>query len=262
MTTFPAVPTEFSEWSAWWYKRLGARPESSEYLAGVSAWRNAFRPKRVRALLLAESHVAQHDGDARVRVRTDLTGLQGLPSQYVRLVYCLGYGESGICYPSPSQNSGTWQYWDILGQIARGENQPRKSAQRGGVVPSQLLRERLRWKLSILSQLRQGGIWLQDASPLGLYLGGGRRVDNRLYAELLRDAYNRWVWPSVEGDGPERVWTIGKRVLVSLAGFPGIDPERMIVQPQGDRDGLGRHREGLSRMCADLQGLCAGASTT
>jgi hypothetical protein len=196
-------------------------------------------------LLLAESHVAQRDGDVRSRVRTDWTGVADLPSQYVRLVYCLGYGEAGICSPPPQGNSGTWQFWNIFGQIARGENQPSKN--------SSSLSSRLRWKLAVLSYLQSGGVWLQDASPLGLYLGSGRRVDPRSQVELIRDGYQRWVWPTVEADHPEKVWVIGRGVAGALAGLPGIDPDRVITQPQ-DRE-PGRHLAGLARMREDLRHL-------
>jgi hypothetical protein len=243
----PAVASSFDEWAAWWYARLGALPESPDYLAAVSAWRNAWRPSRVRAVLLAESHVAEHQGDIGIRVQTNLTGVTGLPTQYVRLVYCLGYGESDICSRSPIKNSGTVQYWDILGQVARRGNQPRKS--------TSAARERLHWKVTVLRELQERGIWLQDASPLGLYLGSGVRVNPRLQGELLRDAYARWVWPSVRDDGPEKVWVIGSGVLSTLTGLPGVDRARMIIQPQGDRNQPGRHLEGLLRMAQDLQQL-------
>lgn len=240
-----APPTEFGEWASWWYQRLGARPEGAAYLAGVAAWRGAWRPKRVRAMLLAESHVAQRDGDLRTRVRTDWTGIGDLPSQYVRLVYCLGYGESEICSPPPEANGGTWQYWSIFGQIARGENQPAKSASS--------FSSRLRWKLGVLSELQRRGIWLQDASPLGLYLGSGRRVDPRRQIQLIRDGYQRWVWPSVEADNPMKVWVIGSGVAAALGDLQGVDRSRVITQPQ-DRE-PGRHHSGLARMREDLSDL-------
>lgn len=240
-----APPTDFDGWASWWYRRLGARPESAAYLAGVAAWRNAWRPERVRAVLLAESHVAQRDGDLRSQVRTDWTAIRNLPSQYVRLVYCLGYGESGICSPPPEGNGGTWQFWNIFGQIARGENQPPKRASS--------LSSRLHWKLAVLRELQSRGIWLQDASPLALYLGGGRRVDPRGQVQLLRDGFQRWVWPSLEADDPEKVWVIGRGVAAALAGLPGVEAARVITQPQ-DRE-PGRHLAGLARMRQDLSRL-------
>jgi hypothetical protein len=245
--TKPDASVGFDEWAAWWYARLGARPESAEYLAAVSAWRNAWRPSQVRGVLLAESHVAERQNDSGIRVRANISGISGLPAQYVRLVYCLGYGESDICSRTPIKNSGTVQYWDILGQVARRQNQPRKSVS--------TLSDRLRWKVTVLRELQARGIWLQDASPLGLYLGSGARISPRLQSELMRDGYTRWVWPSVKEDRPEKVWVIGSGVLSTLKGLPGIDRERMIIQPQGDRNQPGRHLEGLLRMAADLNSL-------
>jgi hypothetical protein len=72
-----------------------------------------------------------------------------------------------------------------------------------------------------------------------------------LYEALLRDGYQNWVWPTVADDRPEKVWVIGKGVGAALRGLPGIDPERVIVQPQGDR-GTGLHRQGLKQMRTDL----------
>lgn len=235
----------FADWSAWWYRRLGALPEDASYLAGVTAWRDAWRPSSVRALLIAESHVAERSRDLRARVLSKELGIDGLPTQYVRLVYCLGYGESEICRPQPPQNSGTIQYWDILGQVARDEDQPRKR--------QSTLAQRLSWKLSVLRELQDRGIWLQDASPLGIYLGRGVRVDAKLQLSLVRDGYQRWVWPSVADDPVERVWVIGSGVNAALSGLPGIDPARFITQPQ-DRD-AGRHRAGLKQMRRDLDDL-------
>ena len=48
-------PASFQEWAAVWYARLGARQESASYLRAVAAWRDAWRPERVRLVLLAES---------------------------------------------------------------------------------------------------------------------------------------------------------------------------------------------------------------
>jgi hypothetical protein len=43
--------------------------ETARYLEAVAAWRAAWRPKRVRVLLVAESHVAEMPGDSTVVVR-------------------------------------------------------------------------------------------------------------------------------------------------------------------------------------------------
>jgi hypothetical protein len=161
-----------------------------------------------------------------------------LPDRYVRLIYCLGYGESSICTRAPESNSGTPQFWNIFGQVALGQSQPRKG--------DSSLQQRLRWKVRVLEELRQRGIWLQDASPLGVYLGRGERLDQRHHVQLLREGYQRYVLPSFAGDAPEQIWVIGKGVLRALAGLPGIDPLCVISQPQ-DRN-RAQHLEGLERL--------------
>jgi hypothetical protein len=68
-----------------------------------------------------------------------------LPSPYVRLIYCLGYGETEICSSPPQSNGGTRQFWNIFGQIAFGQSPPTKSATS--------LQQRLRWKVGVLEEL-------------------------------------------------------------------------------------------------------------
>lgn len=233
-----AQPASFQQWAAARYARLGARPESVAYLQAVAAWRHAWRPERVRVVLLAESHVGEHPGDSRIGVMPMHWVGRSLPHPYVRLIYCLGYGESGICTSPPESNSGTPQFWNIFGQVALGQSQPRKS--------ESSLQQRLRWKVGVLEELRQRGIWLQDASPLGVYLGRGKRLDHRHYVQLLREGYQRYVWPTFADDAPEQVWVIGKGVLAALTGLPGIDPGCVISQPQ-DRN-RAQHLEGLQRL--------------
>jgi len=231
-------PASFQEWAAAWYARLGARLESASYLQAVAAWRDAWRPERVRVVLLAESHVGEHPGDSRIDVMPMRWVGRSLPHPYVRLIYCLGYGESSICTRPAESNSGTPQFWNIFDQVALGQSQPKKS--------ESSLQQRLRWKVGVLEELRQRGIWLQDASPLGVYLGRGKRLDHRHYVQLLREGYQRYVRPTFADDAPEQVWVIGKGVLAALAGLPGIDPGRVISQPQ-DRN-RAQHLEGLQRL--------------
>ena len=112
----------FEEWAATWYERLGARPESPDYLHAVAAWRTTWRPERVRVVLLAESHVGEHPGDSRIGVTSLYWVGRSLPDRYVRLIYCLGYGESSICSRPPESNGGTPQFWNIFGQVALGQS--------------------------------------------------------------------------------------------------------------------------------------------
>jgi hypothetical protein len=169
------------EWAASWYGRLGARPESAGYLEAITAWRCVWRPRRVRVLLVAESHVGEQVGDEGISVLPMRCINRPLPRSYVRLIYCLAYGETAICSSPPPSNAGTPQFWNIFGQIAFGQSPPTKS--------SSSIRERLQWKVGVLEELERRGIWLQDACPLGVYLGRGERLDPRHYARLIHEGY-------------------------------------------------------------------------
>jgi hypothetical protein len=235
----------FQDWAAAWYRRLGARPESPEYLEAVSSWRAAWRPSRVRVLLVAESHVAEIPTDQRMCVVSTPWTARAVPDRFVRLVYCLGYGEPQICRPAGVGNRGTPQFWTLLGQIACRGNQPQKG--------TTSVQTRLRWKVDVLEQLASRGIWLQDACAVGLYLPGGKRIDSdqrRLYPQLLRESYERWVWPTVADDQPSQVWVIGRGVGTALAGFPGIDPAKTIPQPGFDQ---ARHRAAVAKMSETIR---------
>lgn len=217
--------------------------ESAGYLACVASWRSAWRPKRVRVLLVAESHVAEMPGDASVKIDLPAWCPPGFPPCYCRLVYCLGYGENEVCSPIPRPNFGTWQYWDIFGQLARGKGhlQPRKR--------QTSLAERLQWKLGTLKRLREKGVWLVDASIVAVVSPSqGRLYRGNTYRLMLRESWSHLVWPTIEHEPLEQVWVIGKRVGEALFGLPGIDPSRVIPQPQ-DRN-VARYQSGLARLIA------------
>lgn len=100
------VATSLYEWARAWAAALGVPVESEAYLRGVTAWRRAWRPDRVKVLLVAESHVAEAAGDRNTGVIRPRWLNRTLPSQYVRLVYCLGYGEPASAEsPSPRQTA-------------------------------------------------------------------------------------------------------------------------------------------------------------
>ena len=237
-------------WAQQWAARVGARSESSAYLASVAEWRDCWRPAKVRVLLIAESHVAEQEGDMAVRVCIPGRAQDALPSSYCRLVYCLGYGESELCNPNPVQNSGTWQFWDIFGAIAGGrtQTQPRK-------IGSSLV-DRLRWKLEVLTWLRDQGVWLVDACVAGVYQpGGGRAVAGADYGQMVRDSFEQFVWPSVANEPIEQIWVVGVGVSRALSGHMAMVNARTIVQPQGDRGEPGRHRCELSELVDSVRAI-------
>lgn len=217
-------------------------PESPEYLSSVAAWRNAWRPRQVRVLLVAESHVGETEGDRGVRVTLPFHVEEAMPSTYCRLVYCLGYGEPGICHHSPASNRGTPQYWRIFADVA-GMSPPTRA-----LFPS--LHDRVWHKLAILRAMRDRGIWLVDASTTALYRRGvpGKPKD---YKQVIRTSWEREVWPSVSTDPVLLTYVIGLGVQRALAGLPGLRNARVITQPQ-DRT-AGRHRDGLRELAEAIR---------
>ena len=245
---FPAKPPESRlEWARGWFTQLGQPGESDEYLAGVESWRAAWRPERIKVLLLAESHVAEAPGDVRVRVRlpSSLRLQRQLPTTYVRLVYCLGYGDNSVCSPiPPTANPGTPDYWDIFQRIA--ETGPRHANE---PLPSRQLER----NVAALERLAVRGIWLEDASPVGIYQPGGGRLtrDPRALATIAREGYRHYVWPGIASDEPVQVWVIGRTVAKALHGLPGIRSDRVIMQPSYVRRvGAGRSTRASSAGCA------------
>jgi hypothetical protein len=249
-----AAGASLSEWATAWASVLSVPAESPAYLQGVGAWRRAWRPDRVKVLLAAYSHVAEAPGDGNAVVNAPRWLDRELPSQYVRLVYCLGHGEPGLCrVPKPTANGGTWQFWDILGQIALGYGAHNRQPRSAAMAPDR----RIRRKVKVLERLQRRGIWLEDASPIGLYTPGGGRVvsaGNPLYRQLLRDGYERFVWPDVSDDDPQQVWVIGSGVAGALADLPGIQPDHWINQPQAARTAAQRQRfeQTLAGMCTTI----------
>jgi len=248
-----------SVWARSRAAQLGGRAESATYLASVAAWRNAWRPEKVRVLLVAESHVAEEDGDVRVSVEPPTWAHRHLPTSFCRLVYCLGYGEPRLCTPEPVANAtATWQFWDLFGAIAGGRQpmQPRK----GSSPDAHADEHRLQWKLDVLSWLQRHGVWLVDACVAGIYLPGGERLaSGSKYNKMVLESFVQFVLPSVSGEPLEQVWVIGSAVKKALApvkeALPlmGIRVTGEINQP-GDfeRD---RYLSGLGEMVNSLRKL-------
>ncbi|KAJ8604816.1 hypothetical protein CTAYLR_001013 [Chrysophaeum taylorii] len=121
-----------------------------------------WRPKTVRVVLLAESHVHTAANEA-ARSFGPLEGYDG-PRAFVALVYCLGYGENEALDAPLERNKGTPQFWQLLA-AARGDTD-------AGLLKrdTKVRDRRLASKLELLRALKREGIWLVDASVVGFYI--------------------------------------------------------------------------------------------
>lgn len=226
---------------------LGDSPEPFEALARADEHREYWRPRRVRLILLAESHVFTQASELEHSLRPDPLLPAGLPRGYVRLVYALGYGEDRLLDRpiEGSRNSGTPQYWKLffscLNPIqANSDFAPVQSSQ----TP---LPARLANKLAVLHGLRDQGVWLLDANIAALYSPSTPKPKADRMANVLARSWDGYVGPLVRQVQPEGVLVIGRgvaNVLGARLGSLGV-PWRAIAQPNA-RVSAQTHMDGFA----------------
>lgn len=151
-----------------------------------------FKPKEVKVILLAESHVFTPEERATIgpKIGTELLpeSLYDGPRDFISLVYCLGYGEQELLEPKDDKktpNQGTPQFWSLFAACARGvavHKKASKKAKKGSkIIPSSFCpdllkcgrlkaQDRAKAKLNLLLSLKEQGVWLLDTSILGWYI--------------------------------------------------------------------------------------------
>lgn len=150
------------------------KSEPVDVALAVEEHRWHWMPHKVKLVLLAESHVYTTRDDVALSINASSLpqAARSAPAQFVRLVYCLAYGERSLLSGAPVglKNHGTPQFWRLLGCVAGTD----------GIRPTvkawRQIGPRLRWKVGTLLALQARGIWLMDASVHALYKPGGERV--------------------------------------------------------------------------------------
>ena len=193
----------------------------------MEAWRQAWRPARLRLLLLAESHMA---GSA-AELAAPLLPAAGWPMRagFVRHLYCPAYGEPSLA-PDVPRNAGTPQYWRLLA-AAEGSAAPTRAA-----FPA--AEARLAAKRALLERLHRRGVWLTDASLVAVAGPGGARVSPAAYGAALRESWRLHHGAVLPALDPAGVVVIGLGVAKVLrasldAAFPGR--WQAVPQPMGAR---------------------------
>jgi hypothetical protein len=228
------------------------RAEGFAVAVEVERLRLAQRPRDVRAVLLAESHVWTSQTETSSRV----TQPDGVQTGFARFVYCLGYGEPSLVLPSVSPNPGTSQYWKLFHDAVRGPDvvlgSISKKEQRNPIA-------RATAKLALLTEMNSAGVWLIDACVTALYRPGRPRgvrlAAGKTYREVLTACWEAHVGPLVTASSPSAVLIVGKAVEWALGSLvrnavPGAEVG-VIEQPNARLDAVAhqKNRRTVFKLC-------------
>jgi len=231
-----------SEWEPW------TRAEPFDAALVSERYRDYWKPGTVKMILVAESHLYTDADDLACKIDPSKLpiSLPDCPSEFVRLVYCPGYGDSSLLASNRTPaagNAGTDDYWEILSRCAdTWQGSPGD----------------LRWKITTLQGLQKQGIWLLDASIHACCNPRFRGRPNNLagrwpaYQSVLRTS---WEYVSQRVGDCVNTWCIGHNVKRALPDS-GLDWERTILQPGSARFGRGdEYRKGLDRLVAAARSI-------
>jgi len=185
---------------------VGDDAEALESVQLVEAYRRFLRPEKVKIVLLAESHVFTSDQDREITIPR-IPELPGYPTQYARFVYCLGCGERDLTgHALHPKRDGTPQFWKVLLSCRDSVKSPADFAP---VLAHTPFPQRLQNKIALLTDLRDRGICLVDASIVALYKNG-RKVHHMFQA--LQESWRSYTRDVVLSAAPDHVICIGKGV--------------------------------------------------
>lgn len=185
--------------------------------------------------MLAESHVYTDEQDYEIKCDRFIIHriIPNYPLHFVRFVYCLGYGENKLLtrVRTDRRNTGTPQYWKIFSScVAENENDLGfgKVLKRG--ARSLLLR--LHNKVNVLQKMREKGVWLLDASIVGLYGSGKKRYT--ITEMIIEICWNKHIRNVILESNPKHIIVIGKGVgNIIYNKLRNLDiPFTVIPQPQ------------------------------
>lgn len=190
---------------------LGPIAEPVEVLRHAEEHRAYWRPERVRVILLAESHVYTTTSELERRViLPDMPG-NDIPRGFVRLVYCLGYGENELLDRPviTPRNSGTRQFWQIFYSCV---NRVHSYADFAPLQRQTPFPERIRNKLILLRRLKESGVWLVDTSLAALYLPGQIKPAAAVVETALCISWDAYVAQAVREASPSHIVCVGRGV--------------------------------------------------
>jgi len=191
-------------------RNAGLVPEPLETAFFVEEHRWFWKPEEVKFILVAESHVHTSDKENKVKINPNKLPKsfpKNGPLNFVKLVYCLGYGEPDIL-DSPENienNPGTKDYIDLFKKCVDFKSPYLK---------------KMDWKSELLNTVKEKGIWLLDASLHACALGKRQRLPIRIVKEIIPISWAKYVKPVIDDTMIDQdfVWIVGKGVHEILKG--------------------------------------------
>jgi len=211
------------------------RIDSLEVAKQVEEYRRFWKPEKTNILLLGESHVYTDEQDYTMKCDEFILHaiIPDYPLRFVRLVCCLGYGENGLLKTvrTDRKNTGTPQYWKIFSSCV-AENEQALRFHKIFKTQTKDLGQRLENKVSVLRKMQDKGIWLLDASIVGLY-GSGEK--NHTIAErIIEISWKNYIANMILESSPRYTIVTGNDVgRIVGPKLRGVDvPFTVIPQPQ------------------------------
>jgi len=214
----------------------------------VNDHRNFWKPKKVKTLLMAESHVyttiEEYNHTLQYKAFPEL---YGCPPNYVKLVYCLGYGERE--FSRVNSKSRTPDYWKIFTSCVHQNYNSEFRKILLGKTKNQ--NQRIHNKISLLEKLKEEGIWLVDTSLVAV--NETVKLTEKIRREILNISWEHHISKVIRETQPKKIIVIGTRVSKTLKDE--LDkikiPYKEQKQPQGIRtkDGLKKSFEKYYQYC-------------
>ncbi len=233
--------------------------DSLEVVKQVEEYRQFWKPEKINVILLAESHVYTDKQDYEIKLKRsilhkiDKSILQNYPLQFVRFVYCLASGENELLTRKPEKNVRPSQFWKIFSScVAESEDDLgfNKVLKKG---TRDLLR-RLRNKVDFLLKMKEKGVWLLDASIVGLYNPySGKKPPFNVRKRIIEICWENHIASIIEEANPKHIIVIGKGVYKILKQkFEDLDipSPTVLPQPQGVRGSYEKYYKKYQKICA------------
>ncbi|MFA5181443.1 MAG: hypothetical protein WC405_09010 [Syntrophales bacterium] len=201
--------------------------EAFSIVKTVHDYRQLWKPQKVDVILLAESHVYTEDKEHEILLKQDPLLPSGYPRNFVRFVYCLGYGENDLLTKEIAKNPGTWQYWKLLYSClndVRNNNCDFLPILKGG---TRNINQRIQNKIQLLNILKAKGIWLVDSSIVAI-----NNIKKKDREEIIKLCWKYYISDLIIQINPKHVIIIGNTVEGAIRDKLEAMPVECSCRPQ------------------------------